>query len=754
MSLNKNTFEVRTTLSRDMGLLSATLIGVGAMIGAGIFVLTGMAAGAAGPGLILAFILNGIVTLCTAMAYAELGSSFHDAGGGYLWVKEGLPQPNGFLSGWISWFAHMVACSVYSLGFGAYFAHVIKESQISIPGLNPSQLIKLLSVTIILIFSYVNFRGASETGLAGGIITGFKIIILGLFIAFGLSKIIGKPASLEHFSPFLPNGFSGIFIAMGLTFIAFEGYEIIAQCSEEVKNPKKNIPRAIFYSLAIVVPIYLLVAFVAIGAISGEGVPTWQYLGFKKEVAIVEAARQLMPYGAFILLIGGLFSTVSALNATIYSSSRVSFAMGRDYNLPKLFGNIHKKRKTPHWAILISTLFISGMALLLPIEDVASAADIMFLLLFLLVNIALINLRRTRPDLDRGFKVPFFPYVPIVGIIMILFLAIYMFNYSPIAWYVTGGWIISGILVYYFYSKEKEKEELGSEVVFAEKEIAKKEYKILVSISRIEEIQPLMRLATNLAGAKDGEIMALSVVQIPNQTPISQGNRFVGERKKILKKAYEFTNEIPISTIARMSHNISTAIIDTVEEYKTNITILGWKGYSETRFKILGETIDNVMRKCPSDILVFRFRALNKIHRIFVPTAGGPHAVLAIELARDIALSEMSRIVIGTVWDPRKGEEYREKQREWIEKTIEEVDFKGIPLERKIITSKSISRGLIEESNKSDLTIIGATNIPIWKRLFFGSIPMTVAKHSKSNIIMVRKYEGALKSWIRHFLSG
>jgi len=133
------------TLSRDMGLLPVTMIGVGAMIGAGIFVLTGMAAGAAGPALTLSFLLNGFVTIFTAMVYAELGSSFHDAGGGYLWVKEGLPQPNGFISGWMSWFAHMVACSLYSLGFGAYFSHVLKEMHLNLFGLSSDVLAKIPS---------------------------------------------------------------------------------------------------------------------------------------------------------------------------------------------------------------------------------------------------------------------------------------------------------------------------------------------------------------------------------------------------------------------------------------------------------------------------------------------------------------------------------------------------------------------------------------------------------------------------------
>ncbi|MEZ4519517.1 MAG: amino acid permease [Chloroflexota bacterium] len=156
---------------------------------------------------------------------------------------------------------------------------------------------------------------------------------------------------------FLPNGLAGVFVAMGLTFIAFEGYEIIAQSGEEVKNPMRNIPRAIFISIIIVVIIYVLVAFVAIGAVKvpaeAGNIPVWDYLAEAREVAIVRAAEQIMGrWGGLLILISGLASTMSALNATIYSSSRVSFAMGRDNNLPAVFGRIHPRTHSPYYAHL------------------------------------------------------------------------------------------------------------------------------------------------------------------------------------------------------------------------------------------------------------------------------------------------------------------------------------------------------------------------------------------------------------------
>jgi amino acid transporter len=199
-------FETEVHLSREMSLLDATMIGVGAMIGAGIFVLTGIAAGVAGPALIIAFTLNGIVALLTAMSYAELGSCFHDAGGGYLWVKEGLPKWNGFLSGWMSWFAHAVACSLYALGFGAYFDHALREVGVSMPDWGFFSQQKILAVVIAIVFAYINFRGASETGKVGNLVTLTKIVILMIFVAFGLQVTFGKTDWQTAFVPFFANG--------------------------------------------------------------------------------------------------------------------------------------------------------------------------------------------------------------------------------------------------------------------------------------------------------------------------------------------------------------------------------------------------------------------------------------------------------------------------------------------------------------------------------------------------------------------
>ncbi|MEZ4519516.1 MAG: amino acid permease [Chloroflexota bacterium] len=182
--MNNTARNEEVALSRTLGLLDITMIGVGAMIGAGIFVLTGIAAGEAGPALVLAFLLNGIVTTFTALSYAELGSAFPEAGGGYLWVKEGMGGTQGFLAGWMSWFAHAVACSLYGLGFGCFAVELISLVYPEVQA-HAHALTLVFMAVIVVLFALINYRGASETGLVGNVVTIAKVVILGIFIGSG-----------------------------------------------------------------------------------------------------------------------------------------------------------------------------------------------------------------------------------------------------------------------------------------------------------------------------------------------------------------------------------------------------------------------------------------------------------------------------------------------------------------------------------------------------------------------------------------
>jgi amino acid transporter len=548
------------------------MVGIAAMIGGSIFVLTGPAIGLAGSAVIIAFIINATITLFTAMAYAELGSAMPEAGGGYLWVREGLPRPNAFISGWMAWFAHIVAGSLYAVSFASFlngllmqlnlFKDVGSEGTLLILGIIPFD--KVIAIASVAAFTYVNFKGTSETGKTGDIVTVIQLGLIFALIGAGLWTMHANPGWTLNFSNFMPMGIAGIVAAMGLTFIAFEGYEVIVQTGEEVKNPKRNIPRAIFISLSAVVVLYCLIAFVSIGAIFPEGgVPSWKFIGDQGELGISAAAEMIIPYGAFIVLGGGMISTLAALNATTFSSARVAFAMGRHYNLPHKFSAIHHRNKTPYIAILLSGLIMAVMA-----------SGLIFLLLFTQVNLAAINIRRIYGDkLDYGFKTPFFPVIPIVGIFLKIGLAIYLLVTEPLSWVITIVWVAIGFAVYRVYIFRKELEHYAPTVT-SEGALERKDFRILILYTP-ENPDRLIKFAIRVAKENNGEVDVLRVITVPEQTPLSAGIAFADSAKRAYKPLEEALDKEGITNhyLARISHDATEAILVTIEEQHIDLLL-------------------------------------------------------------------------------------------------------------------------------------------------------------------------------------
>ncbi len=568
-------------LVRSLGLLDVVMIGIAGMIGGSIFVLTGPAIGLAGSSVILAFILNAIITLFTAMGYAELGSAMPEAGGGYLWVREGLRRPNAFISGWMAWLAHIIAGSLYAVGFGSFLASLLQMTNIlpieSLFGIIP--LDKLTAVAVVVVFTFINVKGASETGKVGTVITLVQLGAIISIIIAGLWVMSSHPNNdwQSNFSDFLPMGLSGLVAAMGLTFIAFEGYEIIVQTGEEVKNPKRNIPRAIFISLALVVIMYCIIAFVSIGAIFPD-MPSWQFIGLHGELGIMKAAESFMPYGAFIVLVGGLVSTLAALNATTFSSARVAFAMGRHYNLPHKLSAIHPKFKTPYVAVLISSIIMAVMAYALPLEDIAHASAVIFLLLFTQVNLAVISIRRMYGDkLDYGYKTPFFPYVSIIGIVLMVSLAVYLLVTAPFSWAITGLWVLVGFFIYRIFTFKTEIEHY-SPTITSEGNLVRKDFRILLPYTP-ENPDRLIQYALRVAKEKNGEINILRTIRVPPQTPLSAGIAFTDSARKTFDSLEDLLNKEDViwHYFVRISHDATEAVLTTISEQKINLMIIDYE---------------------------------------------------------------------------------------------------------------------------------------------------------------------------------
>lgn len=761
MSNNKNNKHTKeATFARDLGLFDATMIGVGAMIGAGIFVLTGLAAGEAGPASILSFILNGLVTLITAFAYAELASAIPRAGGGYSFVRMAFPGATGFIAGWMLWFAYTVACSLYALGFGGYFWELFLKY---IPGpaayfhsvFGEHSIMLIVTAFIATFFIWLNMRGAEVTGKTENVLTLAKIAILAVFIFFGLSQIFSEPTqSMKHFTPFFPKGFSGVIIAMGLTFIAFEGYDLIATVAEEIKDPERNIPRATFISLGITIIIYLLILFVALGAINVSE-PSWEFLGKYKETAIVRAAEAFMPaIGVGLIVFGGLLSTMSALNATVMAASRVAFSMGRDLWLPTKMSKIHSRRRTPYIAVFVTGIILIIMAVALPIEAVGSAASLIFLLTFAMVNLSLIALRRKYPEIPRKYRVPLYPYLPILGFTLNIFLALYQFQFQPIAWYVTLGWIAIGLLLYYAVF-EKKAATVEPQVLLPGKPDfdAEKTSSVLISLHNPDNVETLMKIGMSVARQRQARLIAMSVVVVPRQIPIHEGLRYAHHKEPLLAEAKKIAARYKISldTDLVIAHNAADGILAAVNKHGAEALVVGWKGFTNARDRIFGEIADQIIRFAPCDLLVLKIGESDRWDNCLLPTSGGPNAQLASAVLNSVAKDFNMKVTAGYILEDAAPREHIEIGHQKMDLTLSNLDSE-IETDKKIIESKSIAGGIAKASRDYDLVVIGAAKEPLFKKMLFGEIPEKVARYSPNSVLVVKKYEGVLKSIVKRVL--
>ncbi|MCI4433973.1 MAG: amino acid permease [Thermoplasmata archaeon] len=662
-------------LRRDFRFWDVVFIGVGAMTGATIYLMAGQTISIAGTGILLAILFNYIITMLTGMTYAELSTIYPEAGGGYLFIEETLPKPFGFMSGWMSWFSHSIADAFYTVVFATGIVWLLHIYGVSIP-ISPDLFKKLIIVALLAIILLINYWGTSTTGKWQTYLTTAQISILVIFIVAGFIGIIYHP----NFKNLLPLNLNitNIALAMGLLFVGFEGYEIIAQSSEEIENPEKNIPRAIFMSIAIVTIIYALL-FLVMLINSGPNI-----LGEKGEFAVIWFGNQMIPYyGYGLMIMAMLIGSGATLNATVFSSIRVSFAMGRNGSLPKLFSHLHKKHNTPYIATLISGIIIGAMALFLPLDTIVAGASIMFLLLFTLVNIAVIVNRYQNPQLKRGYSIPLFPLVPILAIITNLFVAAVLWYFSSEAWFVAIAWIEVGLLIYYFWAGKKEIEKPSRIVSPTKLKIEKKEYNILVPLS--QEFPNSVKIATLIARRMDANLHLFSAIEVPiNISPqsITYSDSLdkikMMERMEKVAKKYGKTPEVTIT----VAHDTFRAIIDEVNENGINILFMTWRPKNVRRI-IFGSTLEKVYKNPPCDMLIFRNHLeenINKISLILSKRKSGEFSFqIASYLAKEL---NCSLIIYEFTYDGNisiKGDQYLKLSREMgIEAEIIPMKSNGI----------------------------------------------------------------------------
>ncbi len=374
----------------------AVMIGIGAMMGPGIFALPGELARSVGPLGILVYLVMGIFTLFTALNYSELGAAIPTAGGGYSFTSRTLPRPVAFFTGWFFWIGNTLGCALYAIIFAltirAYF----------LPNVN----LALVTLVTTVIFAFINLRGMSE---AIKIITVMNIVELAVLLGVAVLGVFNIKA--VNLIPLAPMGWGGFLPGMALIYVSFVGFELITVASEEIVNPGQTIPRAILITLVVGILIYVFIMFVMMGVIPHTELA-------KSDVPFIYTADILFGnWGRWAAVLATVMACLSAFSVTLGASARVLYALGRDRHFPAVFATLHNRFRTPHISLMVCALVVIIFSASGIVKFAASMSDFGFLMALGIVNYAVISLHKRMPNLRRPFRVVLFPVVPILGVL-------------------------------------------------------------------------------------------------------------------------------------------------------------------------------------------------------------------------------------------------------------------------------------------------------------------------------------------------
>jgi APA family basic amino acid/polyamine antiporter len=460
----RDTDEPGHQLRRRLSALDLTVFGVGVVIGTGIFVLTGEAAGVeAGPAVAISFVVAGIACALAALCYAEFASTVPVAGSAYTFSYATLGELVAWIIGWDLVLELALGAATVASGWSTYFADLAEQAGVTLPDSVYSDGHNVVAAVIVLLLTGLICLGIQVSARVNAVIVTIKVAIVLLVIVAGLFFVKASnyspfvpaagskgadappadPSLLQDLglSPGGPFGVAGIFTAAALVFFAFIGFDVVATAAEETKKPQRDLPRGILASLAICTALYVAVSIVVTGMV--------KYTDIKVEAPLAEAFRSVdKPVIATIISVGALAGLTTVMMILMIGQSRVFFAMARDRLLPPAFAAVNERTGTPVRTTITTGVVIAVMALLLPLEELAKLVNIGTLFAFIVVSAGVVVLRRTRPDLERSFRTPFVPVLPALSVLASLYL---MLNLTAATWIRFFVWMAVGLLVYAGY---------------------------------------------------------------------------------------------------------------------------------------------------------------------------------------------------------------------------------------------------------------------------------------------------------------
>ena len=749
-------------LRRELGFWDALTIGAGTMIGAGIFLLAGVALELTGPAAIFSYLIAGVVCMITAASAAELATGMPTSGGDYYFVSRSLGPALGAISGVGIWLSLTFAISFYLFGLGEYLA-------------------QMLPITPFwgafgggLLLTALNVYGAKESGKTQVVVVLTLLAILGAFCAVGVFFM-----EWENFTPFFPRGTAPVASTTALVFVSFLGFVKIAAVAEEIKDPAKNLPRTLIGSVALVTLMYVVI-FLVIGGIFPQETIS------EVRDPLTQAARTLLgPVGAGLIIFAGLLATVSSANASILASSRINLAMARDRMVPNWLSAIHDKLLTPYRAIVLTGLLSLVFLLLESLEDLAKIASVLQLYSYAALNLGCVALRVAKPDwYAPSFRTPLFPFAQIIaalaclGIILVsgpfAQIAVVVLIVVSLAWYAAWGrgrvtiehavpelrkqWKAEGVRAVLAPTPEYVAAEAPA-VIPAERALSTSDARhVAVALANPANEPDLLRLGRYIATGRDdgGTVTGLHLVRVPLQTPLETARERFTERPSLEETIADLVEqarhdaeadganghrpveETAIEPVIDVAHDVFGSLIEETQDRRADMLLMGWQGGFNVS-RIYKSPVQQIVRGLNADVGVLKNRGLASVDRILLPWGGGMHAQLGLEIAVRIARSTHASVDLLRVVRPGVD---ADAEKDALVRTVEQIVGHDSDIRYQVRESESVTEGIEAAlaDNGYDLTIIGASREWSVRQVLFGSIPDVIADQADCSVLMVRRY--------------
>ena len=748
-------------LRRELGFWDALTIGAGTMIGAGIFLLAGVALELTGPAAIFSYLAAGIVCMITAASAAELATGMPTSGGDYYFVSRSLGPALGAISGVGIWLSLTFAISFYLFGLGEYLSQFLPLTPFwgAFAGG--------------LLLTAINVYGAKESGQMQVIVVLTLMGILGAFCGIGAFYI-----EWGNFTPFFPFGGSPVASTTALVFVSFLGFVKIAAVAEEIKNPAKNLPRTLIGSVALVTLLYVVILLVIGGIFEQETI------GEVRD-PLTQAARTVAgPVGAGAIIFAGLLATVSSANASIMASSRINLAMARDRMVPNWLSAIHETLMTPHRAILLTGVLALSFLFIESLEQLAKIASVLQLYSYAALNVGCVALRVAQPDwYEPSYRTPGFPVAQGLAALACLGIILYSGPFAQIAIVVL---IVMSLAWYYVWGRSRVEidhalpefraewaaqgwgaltapaPEFAVEVpeVLSVSERAintDTPRRVAVALANPKHEHDLLQLGRYIATGQEegGRVAGIHLVDVPLQTPLREARTRFTERPSLERTIAALAdeveprpsgngartvslNETTIESVIDVAHDVFGGLIDETQAQKSDLLLMGWQGGFNVG-RIYNSPIQRIMKHLPADLAILKDRGFDSMSDILLPWGGGLHAQLGLEIAVRVA-----RITDATVHLLRVVREDvdEDQERTALDETVQGLVGDTDRVEYRIRQSDSVTEGIdatLAAANY-DLTIIGASREWTLRQVLFGSIPDVVADRADCSVLMVRRY--------------